>query len=193
MTSGFEWQSLTRISGRYLGALEPVISDEQLRDGNRAVHEFSTYLSGLIGERRQHPRAGDVLTALIQGEVEGERLSQDELEQNCIFLLNAGHETTTNLIGNAVDLLLRFPDQHRRLKAEPGLIQPAVEEFLRYESSNQLGNRRLAEDAEVGGVAMAAGTYIHLGIGAANRDPAEFEAPEDLDLAPGSSRRPSTS
>ncbi len=165
-----------------LGCLEPVIGGEQLARGNQAVAEFSAYLGELIADRRAHPREGDVLTALIEGEVEGVHLSQDELEQNCIFLLNAGHETTTNLIGNAVDLLLRFPGEHQRLKDDPGLIRPAVEEFLRYESSNQLGNRRLAEDGEVAGVAMQAGTYIHLGLGAANRDPVEFDDPERLDL-----------
>lgn len=165
-----------------LGALEPVVSAPQLDAGNRAVAAFSAYLAGLIEERRRKPRDNDVLTALIQGEVEGRRLSDDELQQNCIFLLNAGHETTTNLIGNAVDALLRFPDQHARLRAEPGLIVSAVEEFLRFESSNQLGNRKAMKNATIGGVEVAAGTYIHLGIGAANRDPDQFPEPYRLDI-----------
>lgn len=165
-----------------LGALEPVIDDRQKARGNAAVAEFSAFLGDLIADRRARPRDDDVLTALIRGQVDGVALSQDELEQNCIFLLNAGHETTTNLIGNAVDALLRFPDQHERLKADPALIEPAVEEFLRFESSNQFGNRRLGEDAEIGGVVMPAGTYIHICIGAANRDPAAFADPDRLDL-----------
>lgn len=140
-------------------------------------------LAGLIEDRRGKPRDDDVLTALIRGEVDGRRLSEDELQQNCIFLLNAGHETTTNLIGNAVDALLRFPDQHRRLRDDPALIDSAVEEFLRFESSNQLGNRRLLQDARIGGVDLEAGTYIHLGIGAANRDPDQFADPDRLDIA----------
>lgn len=166
-----------------LGALEPVITADQRARGDRAVADFSAYLVGLIDERRRSPREDDVLTALIVGEVDGRRLSDDELQQNCIFLLNAGHETTTNLIGNAVDALLRFPDQHRRLRDEPDLIGSAVEEFLRFESSNQLGNRRLTEPAEIGGIALQEGTYIHLGIGAANRDPDQFPDPDRLDIA----------
>jgi cytochrome P450 len=168
-----------------LGALEPVLSQEQLDRGNRAVTEFSAYLDGLIAERRRRPSAdaADVLSQLVHGEVDGERLTHDELVQNCIFLLNAGHETTTNLIGNGVDALLRFPDQLARLRAEPGLIRTAVEEMLRYESSNQLGNRRVGERLEIGGVAMEPGTYLHLCIGAANRDPAEFADPDCFDIA----------
>ena len=122
-----------------------------------------------------------MLGTLIHGEVDGERLSHDELVQNCIFLLNAGHETTTNLIGNTVDALLRFPDELARLLAEPGLIKSCVEEGLRFESSNQLGNRRLPRRSEIGGETLPAGTYIHIGIGAANRDPAQFPEPDRFD------------
>jgi cytochrome P450 len=110
-------------------------------------------------------------------------LTHDELVQNCIFLLNAGHETTTNLIGNTIDALLRFPDELRRLKENPALLKSCVEEGLRFESSNQLGNRRLAADLEIGGEKLAAGTYIHIGIGAANRDPAQFAEPDRFDAA----------
>jgi cytochrome P450 len=122
-----------------------------------------------------------VLGTLIHGEVDGERLTHDELVQNCIFLLNAGHETTTNLIGNTIDALLRFPDELQRLKKTPALLKSCVEEGLRFESSNQLGNRRLASDLEIGGEKLAAGTYIHIGIGAANRDPAQFAEPDRFD------------
>jgi hypothetical protein len=167
-----------------LGALEPVLPPEKLERGNRAVEEFSAYLDDLIAERRRKPGddPGDVLSALIFGEVEGDRLTHEELVQNCIFLLNAGHETTTNLIGNGVAALIDKPGELTRLRAQPSLIRPAVEEFLRYESSNQLGNRRLIEDAEVGGVAMQAGTLVTLGIGAANRDPLQFADPDRLDI-----------
>ena len=105
-----------------------------------------------------------------------------ELLHNCIFILNAGHETTTNLIGNGVDLLIRNPDAMRELREHPELIETAVEEFLRIESSNQLGNRRAAKNTILGGVAMPQGTYIHIGIGAANRDPAQFSEPDRLDI-----------
>ena len=171
-----------RYSLAILGALEPVAGPERQAAGNAAVAEFFAYLDGLIAERRKRPPDDrDVLGTLIHGEVDGERLSHDELVQNCIFLMNAGHETTTNLIGNTVDALLRFPDELERLRADPGLIKSCVEEGLRFESSNQLGNRRVMADIEIGGERLAAGTYIHIGIGAANRDPAQFADPDRFD------------
>jgi len=173
-----------RYSLAILGALEPVAGPERQAVGNAAVAEFSAYLDMLIVERAKRPADDhDILGTLIRGTVDGEKLSPDELIQNCIFLLNAGHETTTNLIGNTVDALLRFPDQLARLKADPALIRSCVEEGLRFESSNQLGNRRLAEALEIGGETLAAGTYIHIGIGAANRDPAQFSSPDRFDIA----------
>jgi cytochrome P450 len=174
-----------------LGALEPVLSPAQRHQGIKAVTEFKDYLRGLVA-RRQREGANDpaeILSTLIAGsEVaaagsDGDRLSELELLHNCIFLLNAGHETTTNLIGNGVDLLLRHPEALRELAARPELIETAVEEFLRMESSNQLGNRRAASDTRIADVAMPAGTYVHLCIGAANRDPAQFPEPDRLDLA----------
>ena len=124
-----------------------------------------------------------MLTRLIGTEADGERLTEAELLHNCIFILNAGHETTTNLIGNALWLLLQWPEERRRLLADPALIRTAVEEFLRFESSNQLGNRTAAVDAEICGVAIPAGATLTLCIGAANRDPACFTDPDRLDVA----------
>ena len=167
-----------------LGALEPVVSPIAFDAGNRAVAEFIAYLDGLIAERRAHPGnpEHDVLTRLIQGEEGGERLSTSELLHNCVFLLNAGHETTTNLIGNGLVALLRHPEQKRRLLERPDLIRTAVEEVLRYESSNQLGNRITTQDVEVGGVLLPPQTLITLCIGAANRDPAQFPDPDRFDI-----------
>ena len=173
-----------RYSLAILGALEPVVPPERLDRGNRAVAEFSAYLDILIAERRGRPHdEDDVLSNLVHGEVGGERLTHEELVQNCIFLLNAGHETTTNLIGNTIDALLRFPDQLACLRADPSLLRSCIEEGLRFESSNQLGNRTLTADLDIGGERLAAGTYIHIGIGAANRDPAEFADPDRFDIA----------
>src|SRR5690606_17875770 len=130
-----------------------------------------------------------VLTRLIQGEADGEQLSEAELLHNCIFLLNAGHETTTNLIGNALVALHEFPEVRAQLLQRLGgedeveVLDRAVDEFLRYESSNQLGNRRALKDVQIGGVALPAGTLVTLCIGAANRDPAQFADAERLDLA----------
>jgi cytochrome P450 len=168
-----------------LGALEPVISAEVFSRGNRAVTEFLAYLQILVARRRARPGnpERDVLTRLIQGEDNGERLSERELLHNCIFLLNAGHETTTNLIGNGLVALSANPAQKKRLIDHPQLIKTAVEEILRFESSNQLGNRITTERVELGGVTMAAGTMVTLCIGAANRDPAHFADPENLDIS----------
>ncbi len=168
-----------------LGALEPAISEEQMARGNRAVTEFLAYLEGLVADRRANPGdpQTDVLTRLIEGEVAGAKLTHTELLQNCIFLLNAGHETTTNIIGNSLELLCRFPDARAALIADPALMKTALEEFLRYESPNQLGNRITTETTEVGGVAMPAGTRITTCIGAANRDPDAFPDPDRFDIS----------
>ncbi|CAG4895276.1 cytochrome P450 [Paraburkholderia saeva] len=167
-----------------LGALEPVPTEAQLERGNRAVTDFVSYLKGLVAARRRTPGdpQHDVLTRLIQGETDGERLSEAELLQNCIFILNAGHETTTNLIGNGIVTLSEWPDERAALQREPELIASAVEECLRFESSNQLGNRMTTVDTEIGGVAVASGTPVTLCIGAANRDPEQFANPERFDI-----------
>ncbi|MET0868677.1 MAG: cytochrome P450, partial [Pseudorhodoplanes sp.] len=120
---------------------------------------------------------------LINGEHEGRKLTETELLQNCIFILNAGHETTTNLIGNALYTFQQCPDQMQRLMDEPSLMRHAVEEVLRFESSNQLGNRRVVADTVLGGVAMTEGDLITICIGAANRDPKYFPDPDRFDVA----------
>ena len=167
-----------------LGALEPAPTQDQLQRGNRAVSEFLDYLGGLVAARRTTPGDPDedVLTRLILGESDGQRLTDAELLQNCIFILNAGHETTTNLIGNGLFALLEWPGERERLIREPALIKTAVEEFLRFESSNQLGNRITTRATEIGGVALPRQTSITLCIGAANRDPERFLHPDRLDI-----------
>jgi cytochrome P450 len=177
-----------------LGALEPSLTQEQETLGNRSVTEFLAYLRELVAHRRQQPGdpEHDVLTRLIHGEENGDALSEVELLQNCIFLLNAGHETTTNLIGNALISLQEWPKQHEQLKADlhaattdedrDRIMGLAVDEFLRFESSNQLGNRRALQATQVNGVELPAGALLTLCIGAANRDPAVYQNPEQLDL-----------
>ncbi len=173
-----------------LGALEPVLNRQQFDTGVCAVADFKMYLSEIISSRLRsgHSDPAEILSKLIAASAfaaeggKGERLSKLELIHNCIFLLNAGHETTTNLIGNAVDLLIRHPDAMRELRTHPDAMETAVEEFLRMESSNQLGNRRAVKDAVLGGVEIAAGTYVHICVGAANRDPDQFPDPDRLDI-----------
>lgn len=181
--------SLRKWSLDILGALEPVLPKDKFDAGAQSVGDFKSFLKELIGHRRNESVSdeGEILSKLIaasnlDGESDGGRLSELELLHNCIFLLNAGHETTTNLIGNGLDLLLRTPGALADLAAHPECIDTAVEEFLRMESSNQLGNRRAARDTRIGDVEMPAGTYVHLGIGAANRDPAQFPDPDRLDI-----------
>jgi cytochrome P450 len=177
-----------------LGALEPKLTREQEDLGNRSVVEFLDYLKVLVADRRKYPGdpEHDVLTRLIQGEQAGEKLSETELLQNCVFILNAGHETTTNLIGNALVALEEWPQEKQKLLraigTNPGWdqLEPmttiAVDEFLRFESSNQLGNRRALQACQVGGVELPEGALVTLCIGAANRDPAQFANPDVLDL-----------
>jgi cytochrome P450 len=183
-----------------LGALEPKLTPEQEALGNRSVSEFTEYLVRLVADRRQHPGdpEHDVLTRLIQGEEAGEKLSEAELLQNCVFILNAGHETTTNLIGNALVALQEWPREKEALLGAIGTrpdwdaLEPrmtlAVDEFLRFESSNQLGNRRALKPVEVGGVRLEEGALVTLCIGAANRDPAQFERPDALQLERANNR-----
>jgi cytochrome P450 len=167
-----------------LGALEPSLTPEQLAQGQAAVTEFKTYLEDLVARRRAAPGdpETDVLTRLIQGEGADEKLTETELLQNCIFILNAGHETTTNLIGNALAALNDHPEEKARLLENPDLINPAIEEVLRYLSPNQLGNRETSAEVEIGGRVIAKGTNLHLCIGAANRDPAQFPDPNRFDI-----------
>jgi cytochrome P450 len=167
-----------------LGALEPVTEEKVLNRGNKAVEEFLVYLQLLVEQRRRNPGNSerDVLTRLIQGEANGEKLTAPELLHNCIFLLNAGHETTTNLIGNGLVTLTENPVEKLRLINDKSLIKTAIEEFLRFESSNQLGNRITTQAVSIGGVEMPEGTQITICIGAANRDPAVFSQPDRLDV-----------
>jgi cytochrome P450 len=181
---GGERSSLRAWSIAILSGLEPRPSAEMLERGNRAVVEFKDYLARLVDERRRKPGdpESDVLTRLIQGETNGERLSAPELYHNCIFLLNAGHETTTNLIGNGLWLLLNHPSEMARL-SQPGLIPSAIEEMLRFDGPIQLNNRRLSAPITLGGTTLPEGAFVTLGIGAANRDPAQFAHAERFDVA----------
>ena len=164
-----------------LSGLEPRPTAEMLERGNRAVVAFKDYLARLVSERRRKP--GDYETDVLTRLVQDKSVSELELYHNCIFLLNAGHETTTNLIGNGLWLLLSHEDQMEKLKKEPALISSAVEEMLRYEGPIQLNNRRLTDSIELSGKVLREGSLITLGIGAANRDPGQFPDAERFDVA----------
>jgi pimeloyl-[acyl-carrier protein] synthase len=158
---------------------------EMLAEAQRCVVEMSAYFREEAGRRRREPR-NDLLSALVQAEEAGDRLSSDELIANAILLLVAGHETTTNLIGNGTLALLQHPDQRQRLMDDPALIASAVEELLRYNSPVQGTSRMAAEDVAIDGRQIRRGQHLSLMIGAANRDPAHFADPDALDIT----RRP---
>ena len=124
----------------------------------------------------------DLLSALIAAEEDGSRLDDDELIAMCVLLLFAGHETTTHLIGNGILALIEWPNEFDRLSAEPGLLQPAVEEFLRFDSPVQATGRRATADMEIRGCAIRAGEFLTPVIAAANRDPSVFDHPDRLDI-----------
>ena len=173
-----------------LGALEPEISQQQFDAGESAVREFLAYLEALVARRRAEDleAASDIMARLIRETFEaGEdaNLLPHELLQNCIFILNAGHETTTNLICSGIFLLAQRPQIVAQLAANSDLWPAAIEEILRMESPNQLGNRRAVADFEMGGKIWPSGTLITLGMGAANRDPAMFDHPDEFRLDRG--------
>jgi cytochrome P450 len=157
------------------------LSPEVISRSATAYHELTDYFRGLIGRIRSGQSAG-LLAAMAAAEEAGDRLTEAELYANAILLLNAGHETTTNLIGNGTLALLRHPEQWQRLVAEPALITGAVEELLRYDSPVQFSSRRAHEDIALGKHTIGAGQIVLVVLGAANRDPAMFPDPDRLDV-----------
>jgi cytochrome P450 len=149
--------------------------------------ELAGYLTEVVACRRRESR-DDLLTALARAEEAGDRLRTDELYANAILILVAGHETTTNLIGNGVLALLRNPDQLRRLHDDPSLVPSAVEELLRYDSPVQFTTRLLKEGLTVGGKELRAGQTMLLVLGSANRDPGQFADPDRLDVGRADNR-----
>lgn len=161
--------------------LDPLLSLEEYEHMNRVVLEFQAYLHDLIVEREKKPKA-DVISALVTAREQGDKLSEDELLATCMLLFATGEETTVNTIGNGMLALLRHPDQMEKLKREPTIIQSAVEELLRYDSPVQITSRLALETIEIGGQIIRAGERVLLYLGAANRDPAQFSHPDQLDL-----------
>jgi cytochrome P450 len=161
--------------------LEPVVPLEALLAAEQAAGEITDYFRGLVQHKKRQP-GDDLLSAMIQAEEQGQRLSMDELLSNSVLLLSAGHETTVNLIGNGVLALLRHPDQLLKLRQEPALLRGAVEELLRYDAPAQMASRITTKDVVLRGTTLPAGSRMLLLIGAANRDPEQFRDPDRLDL-----------
>lgn len=144
-------------------------------------NDVTTYLKGLIAERRKHP-GEDLLTKMVQAEENGDMLSEDEIVIATNFLLFAGHETTANLIGVGMYYLLQNPEQLAQLRDDPSKIPAAVEEILRYVSPVHMLARRTKQDVTIRGVSIPKDSSVYLLVGAANRDPEKFSDPERLDI-----------
>ena len=159
----------------------PFVAPELLERARKSVNELADYFRGVIAERRREPR-DDLVSGLIAAEEQGQVLSEDEMLATAMLLLIAGNETTTNLIGNGMLALLRNPDQMQRLRDDASLIQVAVEELMRYDGPVQGTGRVATEELEIDGRKIETGQVVFMLLAAANRDPARFENPDELDI-----------
>ena len=147
------------------------------------MQAFIEYLRALFEEKRENPK-DDLISALVLAEEAGDKLSEDELLAMVFLLLIAGHETTVNLIGNGTLALLQNPDQLQKLKDDPSLIKPAIEELLRYDGPVETSTERFArEDVTIGDTVIPKGEMVMVVIAAADHDPERFSEPDTLDIA----------
>ena len=147
-----------------------------------SLTELTSYITTLGETRRKQPQE-DLLSALVEAVEGGEHLTQEELVANIIILLSAGHETTSNLIGNGLLALLQHPDQMQKLRDRPGLVASAVEEMMRYDNPVQIAYRSAAEDVEIGGKCIRKGHLVNSILAAGNRDPEHYSEPDRFDIA----------
>ena len=169
---------------KILGALEPKLTHKQFNEGSSAVINFKQYLKDQIKFRKTHKdinKADEVLSLLI--EAEGLELSETELLHQCIFMLNAGHETSTNMLSHGLNELINHKDQYKLLQKEPERIDTAIDEILRFQPPIQINNRRCLEKTKLGDVVVPEGTSVHMIIAGANRDPLQFFKPETFDIS----------
>ncbi len=157
-------------------------SDAQLAAAEVSMREWDAYIRELLATRRKQP-AGALLDDMLAVEDEGLRLTEDEIAANATFLFLAGHETTTNLIGNGLYALLRHPAQLAALYATPSLVENAIEELLRFDSPVQFAPRVALEPIEIEGVQLEREIPIALMLASANRDPRRHDRPDELDVA----------
>ncbi len=169
---------------KILGALEPKLTSKQLDEGSSAVISFKQYLKDQIKFRKAHKdlnKANEILSLLI--EAEGLELSETELLHQCIFMLNAGHETSTNMLSHGLNELINHRDQYNLLQKEYGRIDTAIDEILRFQPPIQINNRRCLEKTFLGDIMIPEGTTVHMIIAAANRDPSQFFEPEIFNIS----------
>jgi cytochrome P450 len=169
-------------SGALVKTFDPIISIDEAKAALAAGDNMYEYLTEIITWKRAHP-GDDLLSAMIAAEEGGDRLTEDELISTTALLFIAGHETTVNLIGNGVLALLRNPDQLALLRAQPDIIDNAVDELLRYDGPVQFSRRITITDYEIGGTTIPAGTFVMVCLGSGNHDPEVFgPTSEQLDL-----------
>ncbi|TCK34549.1 hypothetical protein B0G84_6507 [Paraburkholderia sp. BL8N3] len=173
---------LRRATGPLTSTLDIAPLDaDRLHAANEATRVLQDYFSAMVNERRANP-GDDLISTLATLSDESEPLTNDEIVSNVILLFAAGHETTSNMIGNALVSLHRNPAQLEKLKNNPSLMPKAVAECIRYDGSVQMVTRVVSEDVEIAGVKLARDTALFASIGAANRDPARFDDPDTLDI-----------
>ena len=161
--------------------VDPLPGERQMRRVRQAVDEVFSYFEAVAEERRRNPQ-DDLVSALVTAEVDGERLERDDLLVNLLLVLVAGNETTRNLIGNGTLALLRNPDQLKRLREDPSLLNGAIDELLRFDSPVQLDSRVVRKPFELRGKRINSGQRVICLLGAANRDPQVFREANRLDV-----------
>ncbi|MFM0477716.1 cytochrome P450 [Paraburkholderia strydomiana] len=172
-------------ASRLVAAFDLAPLDEAaLADANEAALTLERYFRTAIEQRRARP-GDDIVSSLVHVEDEGTTLSDDEIVSNVILLFIAGHETTSNMIGNAMVALFRHPARHEALRREPAIIAKAVAECMRFDSSVQMVVRTALEEVVIHDITLKPGTIVFMLTGAANRDPAVFSHPDQLDFDRG--------
>ena len=169
-------------SGEIVGFMAtPKPTPQILLKSQDALLAMQQYFRDIYAKRRQQPE-DDLITALVRAELEGDKLTEEEMVSSCVTILIGGHETTTYLIANGLYALLQHPDQLRRLRDNPDLADSATEEFLRYDGPFQRNRRIATRDVQLGDVTIEKDQLIMQLLGAANRDPAHFPDPDALDI-----------
>jgi len=174
---GDEYPTFKRWSDAFISSLISISLEERMRN----TQEMVAYFGQMAAARRAHG-AEDLITALVEAEVEGESLEEWEMLGFCMLLLIAGNETTTNLMSNMLNLLMDRPELWQRLREDRSLVETVIEETLRYESPVQQLLRVATHDVEIAGVKIPEGEMVAVFFGAANRDPREFPNPDEFRL-----------
>ncbi len=177
-----EWEYLRPLVTAGVASLESAPSLDELKASTAAFTEMNDYFTQLFNERKASPQ-DDLISALIEVEESGDRISESEVVSTIILLFAAGMETTQNLIGNGLGALFAYPDQMTLLWNDDTLVDSAVEEMLRWDSPVQIDGRTALEDAEIPGIDFPKGSQIVTLIGAANRDPSRFSDPDEFRVA----------